>query len=93
MLTDTAVRNVQPKDKPFKISDSGGLYLLVKSTGKYWRMNYRYAGKQKTLSIGVYPTITLVNARKKRDDARKLLAEDVDPSIVKAINKHTKQYA
>ncbi len=93
MLTDTAVRNAKPKDKPFKISDSGGLYLLVKSTGKYWRMNYRYAGKQKTLSIGVYPTITLVNARKKRDDARKLLAEDVDPAIVKAINKHTKQYA
>ena len=93
MLTDTAARNAKPKDKSYKLSDSGGLYLLVKSAGKYWRMDYRFAGKRKTLAIGIYPTITLVNARKKRDDARKLLTEDVDPAIVKAINKQTKQYA
>ena len=90
MLTDVAARNAKPKDKPYKITDSGGLYLLVKTTGKYWRMNYRFAGKQKTLAIGVYPAVSLVDARKKREDARKLLAEDVDPAIVKAINKQTK---
>jgi len=93
MLTDTAVRNAKPKDKPFKISDSGGLYLLVKSIGKYWRMDYRFAGKRKTFAIGVYPKITLISARKKRDDAKRLLAEDIDPSIIKAINKQTKQHA
>ncbi len=93
MLTDTAARNAKPKDKPYKISDSGGLYLLVKSIGKYWRMDYRFAGKRKTLAIGIYPKITLVNAREKRDDARKLLAEDIDPSLAKAINKQTKRHA
>ncbi len=93
MLTDTAARNVMPKDKPYKICDSGGLYLLVKSTGKYWRMDYRFGGKRKISAIGVYPTITLVNARKKRDDAKKLLAEDIDPALVKAIYKQTRQYA
>ena len=87
MLTDVAARNAKFSDKPYKISDSGGLYLLVKSTGKYWRMNYRYAGKQKTFAIGVYPAVSLVAARKKRDEARELLAKDIDPSLTKAINK------
>lgn len=93
MLTDTAVRNAKHAEKPYKIADSGGLYLLVKSTGKYWRMNYRFAGKQKTLSIGVYPTISLAEARKKCDQARKQLINDIDPSITKAINKQVSQYA
>ncbi len=93
MLTDTAVRNAQSKDKPYKLTDSGGLYLLVKSVGKYWRMNYRLAGKQKTLAIGVYPTITLSAARKKRDEARDLLAKDIDPALVKAVNKQVKKHA
>ncbi|WP_258039256.1 Arm DNA-binding domain-containing protein [Nitrosomonas ureae] len=66
MLTDTAIRNAKPRDKFYKVSDSGGLYLLVKSTGKYWRMDYRFVGKRKTLAIGVYPTVSLVAARKKR---------------------------
>jgi len=92
MLTNTAVHNVKPKDKPFKISDSGGLYLLVKSAGKYWRMNYRFAGKQKSLAIGVYPAVSLIDARKKRDEARALLAKDADPSLAKAINKQIAQY-
>ena len=74
MLTDVAARNAKFSDKPYKISDSSGLYLLVKSTGKYWRMNYRFAGKQKTFAIGVYPAVSLVAARKKRDEARELLA-------------------
>ncbi len=93
MLTDVAARNAKFSDKPYKISDSSGLYLLVKPTGKYWRMNYRFAGKQKTLAIGVYPAVSLVDARKKRDEARELLAKDADPSLAKAINKQVAQYA
>ncbi|SEP97792.1 tyrosine-type recombinase/integrase [Nitrosomonas ureae] len=87
MLTDVAIRNAKPRDKFYKLSDSAGLYLLVKSTGKYWRMDYRFVGKRKTLAIGVYPTVSLVVARKKRDEARELLAKDIDPSLAKAINK------
>jgi len=87
MLTDTAIRNAKPRDKFYKLSDSAGLYLLVKSTGKYWRMDYRFVGKRKTLVIGVYPAVSLVDARKKRDHVRELLAKDIDPSIAKAINK------
>ncbi|SEN43020.1 tyrosine-type recombinase/integrase [Nitrosomonas marina] len=87
MLTDTAVRQAKPKDKPYKMGDSGGLYLLVKSNGKYWRMDYRYAGKRKTLAIGVYPQVSLVNARKKRDEAKEHLSNDSDLSLIKAIRK------
>ncbi len=66
-LNDVHCKNAKPKDKDYKLSDGGGLYLLVKKTGsKYWRMNYRFNGKEKTLAIGVYPVITLKNARKKR---------------------------
>tara|TARA_R110002073_G_scaffold312409_2_gene483848 strand:- start:364 stop:1113 length:750 start_codon:yes stop_codon:yes gene_type:complete len=93
MLTDIAVRNANSKEKPYKLSDSGGLYLLVKSAGKYWRMDYRFAGKRKTIALGVYPTVTLVGAREGREKARKLLADNTDPVIVKAINKQTKQHA
>lgn len=87
MLTDTAIRNAKPQDKFYKLSDSAGLYLLVKSTGKYWRMDYRFVGKRKTLAIGVYPAVSLVDARKKRDQARELLAKNVDPSMAKQISK------
>ncbi len=87
MLTDITVRQAKAKILPYKISDSGGLYLLVKTTGKYWRTDYRFAAKRKTLAIGVYPAASLINARKKRDEARELLAKDIDPSLVKAINK------
>lgn len=93
MLTDIAVRNAKSSTKPYKISDSGGLYLLVKSAGKYWRMDYRYADKRKTLALGVYPEIKLTAARKKRDEARELLAKDIDPALVKAINKQAKKHA
>lgn len=93
MLTDTAARQAKPKDKPYKIGDSGGLYLLVKSNGKYWRMDYRYAGKRKTLAIGVYPQVSLVNARKKRDEAKEHLSNDTDPSLIKAIKKETVRHA
>ena len=56
------------------------MYLLINTTGKYWRLNYRFAGKQKTLALGVYPSISLIDARKRCDQVKVLLANDVDPS-------------
>ena len=80
-LTDTTIRNSKAKEKQYKLSDEMGLYLLVGKTGrKYFRFDYRFMGKRKTLALGVYPDITLANARQKRDDARKLVQKGVDPS-------------
>lgn len=83
-LSDTAIRNAKPQVKQYKLADEKGLYLLVQTNGaKYWRMKYRYAGKEKTLAIGVYPDVPLKSARDARDSARRLLAEGVDPSARK----------
>ena len=83
-LADTTVRNAKPKDKPYKLADKKGLFLLIHPNGsKYWRMKYRYGGKEKLLALGVYPDIGLRDARDRRDEARKLLANGVDPGIVK----------
>ena len=87
-LTDTLVKSTKPKDAPYKLSDGGGLYLLVKPNGgKYWHLAYRYNEKQKLLSLGVYPEVSLKDARKKRDAARKLLAQNIDPSEAKKEEK------
>jgi len=87
-LTDTLVKSIKPKDAPYKLSDGGGLYLLVKPNGgKYWHLAYRYNEKQKLLSLGVYPEVSLKDARKKRDAARKLLAQNIDPSEAKKEEK------
>jgi len=87
-LTDTQIRNAKPKSRPYKLSDSGGLLLLVHPNGsKYWRQKYRFAHKEKTLSHGVYPEVTLKEAREKRDDARKLLSNGVDPQEAKQVQK------
>lgn len=80
-LSDLAIRNAKPQEKPFKLTDGGGLHLLVNPTGsRLWRWKYRFLGKEKILAIGAYPTITLAKARDARDAARVLLAEGVDPS-------------
>ena len=80
-LTSTEIKNAKPTDKPQRLFDSGGLYLEVApSGGKWWRLKYRHAGKEKRLSLGVYPDVSLKDARTKRDDARKLLSNGVDPS-------------
>lgn len=80
-LTDTAIRKAKPSGKPFKMFDERGLFLLISAAGgKWWRLNYRFEGKQKTLSMGVYPEISLKDARARRDAARKLLAQGIDPS-------------
>ena len=79
-LTDTQIRNAKPREKIYKLYDGGGLYLEVSPKGgKWWRIKYRFGGKEKRLSLGVYPDVSLKDARKRRDEARKLLANDVDP--------------
>lgn len=83
-LTDTAIRKAKPKDKPYKVSDSGGLYLLVNPTGsKLWRVKYRLHGVERKLALGAYPAITLADARAAREDAKKQLAHAVDPNTAK----------
>lgn len=92
MLTETAIKNAKPKDKPYKLSDSGGLYAEITPTGgKHWRMKYRYDGKEKKLSIGSYPTISLKLARDARDQAKEKLAQGIDPSAAKQQAKADRQ--
>ena len=89
MLNDTRVRTTKPCQRPIKLSDSGGLYLLIAPHGsKLWRLAYRFRGKQKTLAIGAYPTFTLKAARDKREEAKRLLANGVDPSTERRLAKH-----
>jgi integrase len=84
MLTDAGLRGVKPSDRPQKLSDGGGLYLHVAPNGgKYWRFNYRFNGKQKTLALGVYPDVSLAKARERHKEARQKLADDIDPSAEK----------
>ena len=83
-LTDIQARKAKAKNRDYKLSDGGGMYLLItKSGGKLWRFNYRYNGKGKTLSLGRYPEISLAEARSQREDARKLLANGKDPNEIK----------
>ena len=80
-LTDTKIRTARPQEKPFRLFDGGGLYLEVSpSGGKWWRFKYRFDHKEKRLSFGVYPTVSLKEARAKRDEAKKLHAQGIDPS-------------
>lgn len=88
MLSDIAIRAAKAASKPYRLADEKGLYLEVAPTGgKWWRLKYRFAGKEKRLSLGVYPTVTLRDAREKRDAARKLLANAIDPSVERRIQK------
>lgn len=84
-LTDRAIQNAKPKEKPYKLSDEKGLFLLIrlqkdgKTCGKYWRFKYRYGGKEKLLALGVYDDVSLKAARAQRDDARRQVAAGIDP--------------
>ena len=88
-LTDTFVRQVKHTGKPTgdKYTDGGGMYLLVKAAGRYWRMDYTHADKRKTLALGVYPEVSLAKARQRRANARELLAEGLDPGAAKRAQK------
>jgi integrase len=88
VLTSFGVQNAAPKEKPYKLSDGNGLHLLVNTNGsKLWRLRYRFGGKQNMLSLGSFPEVSLASARAKRDDARKLLAEGIDPSQQKKLDR------
>lgn len=88
MLTELECKNAAPKDKPYRLFDGGGLYLEVVPTGaKYWRLKYRYGGKEKRLAIGVYPTVTARQAREKAQDERRKLLEGRDPSAERRAHK------
>ena len=87
-LTDVAIRNAKPRAKPYKLGDASGLFLLVQPTGgKLWRVKYRVDGKEKKLGIGTYPEVSLSEARKRRDDAREMMAAGKDPSREKQRSK------
>lgn len=91
-LTDTKCKTAPPKASSYKLTDGDGMFLLVKPNGgKYWRMKYRYAGKEKLLALGVYPEISLAEARRRRVDARKTLAAGQDPSESKKETKRQQQ--
>lgn len=81
-LSDTAIRKAKPTDKTQRLYDGKGLYIeIAPSGGKWWRLKYRFAGREKRLSLGVYPDVSLALARERRDEARKLLAQGIDPGV------------
>jgi len=87
-LTTVTANQAKPKDKPYKLSDEKGLYLnVMPNGGKYWRLKYRFGGKEKVLALGVHPETGLKEAREKRDEARKLIGNGVDPNDVKRAQK------
>lgn len=93
-LTDTRIRNAKPSAKAFKLSDGGGMYLLVKPDGgRYWRLDYRFAGKRRTLALGIYPTLRLSDARTRREEARRLLVQNLDPGAAKKATKRAARLA
>jgi len=87
MLTDTATKNAKPKEKQYKLSDGQGLYLLVNKTNKYWRYDYRFNGKRKTLALGVYPDVSIKQARLAHQRARNQLSQGNDPALQKKLEK------
>jgi len=93
-LTDAQIRNATAHGKPSTLFDGGGLYLLVQQSGsKWWRLKYRMHGKQKLLSLGVYPAVSVRKARESREDARKLLGQGIDPSQARKDEKASSKAA
>lgn len=93
-LTDLAVRNAAPREKQYKLTDGGGLYLLVTPAGgKLWRFKFRANGKEKLMAFGKYPEVSLADARRQRDNARKARTEGIDPAEQKAIERVVKRVA
>ena len=91
-LTHLKIRKAKPKEKPYKLTDERGMYLLVSPNGgKWWRFDYRFEGRRKTLSLGTLPDVPLKEARRKRDEARTLLEDGVDPSSYRSSIKASAQ--
>jgi hypothetical protein len=91
-LTDVRVRNAKAGDKAYKLQDGAGMYVLVTPGGaRYWRLDYRFAGKRRTIALGVYPTVSLSRARVLREAARTLVAANVDPGLDKKAKKLSSQ--
>jgi len=91
-LTDTDIKNVKPKDKPYKLTDGGGLYLYVSpSGGKLWRVKYYFDRSEKLLSLGQYPAIGLAEARKRLAEIKEMLAHGIDPSVHKKAVKEAER--
>lgn len=94
MLTDKEISASKPQERPYKLSDGGGLHVVILPNGtKLWRLKYHYAGKEKSLSIGHYPTISLASAREKREEAKRQVASGLDPSVKKKLDKLTAEMA
>ncbi|HEC8328476.1 TPA: tyrosine-type recombinase/integrase [Providencia rettgeri] len=94
LLTDIQIRKAKPKDKAYTLNDGNGLSLLIEPNGsKGWRFRYRFAGKPKMISFGVYGQISLADARRKRDEAKKQLSDGIDPSDARKSEKITQKYA
>ena len=80
-LTATEIKAAKPKEKDYKLFDGGGLFLLItKGGGKHWKFKYRFNNKERKISIGAYPAISLIKARAKREELKALIADDIDPS-------------
>ncbi|CNC69759.1 putative phage integrase [Yersinia intermedia] len=93
-LNTRQVETAKSKDKSYKLTDGGGLYLEISASGaKYWRMKYRYGGKEKRIAFGVYPHVSLADAHQKREAAKKLLASGTDPGETKKAEKLAQKMA
>lgn len=91
LINDTVIRNTKPAEKPRKLFDGGGLFLLVQPNGsRWWRLKYRFDGVEKTLSLGVYPEVSLKQARERREAFRKQIADGIDPSTVRKAEKRAR---
>lgn len=98
-LTDLTISKAKPREKPYKLSDEKGLFLLISPSGRtsksaisrLWRVKYRFSGKEKLLALGSYPEVTLAEARKRREIARELLARGIDPSFERKDVKRARQ--
>lgn len=91
-LSDAKLRNLKSKEKTYKVSDSGGLYIEVTRTGsRLWRLKYRFEGREKRLSFGAYPGVSLADARNARERAKAMLAKGIDPGVAKKAEKQARR--